>query len=206
MTQPNRQRPNDARQVRASLWLAPSSEEAGEWATNFRTSSKATGSAIADEPHRDAGDGAGDDHNYDRHQTGDDTDADYRLRWCILQLRKGAVLPQADSNLVADFIDARLCGEASARTSITIQNIARRNRLLRAAAVQFFPGQYFSQQAVELEQALTRYQRGAWQREQSFSHCPERYRGTLEASLFEIMRCGARPPRWRRLRNILATS
>lgn len=164
------------------------------------------------EHHADADAGAGDDadHNAVAQSTAPSvTDNVDRLRWCAAALRAGDIGPQD----AADLIDALLNGEAGPlkprpgqRTYRTIQNIKRRDALLKEAAAKFFPGQHVSQPAFRLASDLAHYHATAWQRDRLCPECPAQYADKLRVLLFQILKCIDAPPSGRTIRRILAGS
>jgi len=183
MTQSNRQRPNDARQVRASLWLTPSSEEAGEWATNFR-------------------DGADADH--------DNAADDFaRLLRFMAACRASDI---HDGGYYADRFAAFIHGDfvtlqAAFGLKKDIRHLQRKLRrdeiIVEAAAT--FCSEIASKrgQAELLSKKLSRYRATAWQRDQFCIACPQRHARNLQALLWEILKLEDAQLSWESIRKVL---
>ncbi len=92
------------------------------------------------------------------------------------------------------------------RKAGTVAVIEERDRLLRQAAADFWPGRNASAQARELHRAWSRYRVAGWQRDRVLEAPPAARAGTVEGRLWAVLRLRDDVIGWERLRRILVAS
>jgi len=88
----------------------------------------------------------------------------------------------------------------------TCAALAERDRHLCEAAMRFFLGLSFAEQARRLHTELLRYHATAWQRERTLDACPDRHTGNLHEFLWRALKAHDHVPAARSIRLILARS
>ena len=79
-----------------------------------------------------------------------------------------------------------------------------RDYLLRLARDHYFAGVSDRQAAEMIRTKLMRYAAGAWRRDRFEDRCPDRHRGRIEATMWELLRVRDHVPSDKTIRNALA--